>query len=115
MGQTTQEKIRDQNDLFRGGDDSIPGQVVITRGLNDLTEGNPRKMAELARVVQDFNDFTPDNDPYGTHDFGIFDFEGHRCNWKIDLYDKNYEYGSEEPSDLSKTNRVLTILLASEY
>ena len=35
--------------------------------------------------------------------------------FKIDYYDKNYEYASENPADVSKTARVLTIMLADDY
>jgi hypothetical protein len=33
----------------------------------------------------------------------------------IDYYDATMEFGSEAPADASKTTRVLTIMLASEY
>ena len=84
----------------------------MTQGISEILNGDTVKQLALLKLVADFDDFTPDNDPYQQHDFGIFYFDGHRCNWKIDLYDKDYELGSEDPSDLSKTNRVLTILLA---
>ncbi|WP_299592841.1 DUF3768 domain-containing protein [uncultured Tateyamaria sp.] len=32
-----------------------------------------------------------------------------------DLYDENYEYGSEAPTDPTRTRRVLTLLFPSEY
>jgi hypothetical protein len=35
--------------------------------------------------------------------------------WKIDYYDLAYHMGSEDPTDLAQTLRVLTILLSSEY
>ena len=115
MEQSETDKIREQNDRFRKGDDNIPGQRVMTQGIAEILQDDPTKQLALLKLVADFDDFTPDNDPYQQHDFGIFYFDGHRCNWKIDLYDKDYEFGSEDPSDLSKTNRVLTILLAREY
>ena len=115
MGQTQKDIIRDQNDRFRKGDTAIPGQRVMTKGVAAMLDGDVAMQIAISQVVAEFDDFTPANDPYQLHDFGIFDFQGQRCNWKIDLYDKTYEYGSSDPADLSKTNRVLTILLASEY
>jgi hypothetical protein len=65
--------------------------------------------------VTTFDDFTPDNDPYGEHDFGSFEADGHKVFFKIDYYDKALAYGSENPADPAVTERVLTIMLASEY
>ncbi|MEL7381640.1 MAG: DUF3768 domain-containing protein [Pseudomonadota bacterium] len=66
-------------------------------------------------MVQGFDTFTEENDPYGTHEFGSFEFQGETCFWKIDLYDSELRYGSPDPTDLSQTRRVLKIMLASEY
>jgi hypothetical protein len=55
------------------------------------------------------------NDPHGEHDFGNFTLAGRKFFWKIDYYDAAMEFGSEDPADPSKTTRVLTIMLASEY
>jgi len=35
--------------------------------------------------------------------------------WKFDLYNRDYDAGSEIPHDLQVTRRVLTILFPSEY
>jgi len=35
--------------------------------------------------------------------------------FKIDLYDPNYEAGSEQRDDVNQTRRVMTILLPSGY
>ena len=34
---------------------------------------------------------------------------------KLDYFDKELKFGSENPADPSKTTRVLTIMLAEEY
>lgn len=66
-------------------------------------------------TVRSFTAFTRDNDPHLEHDFGSFEVRGEKLFWKIDYYDLDLTYGSEAPEDPSKTKRVLTIMLASEY
>lgn len=114
-------RIAEQNDQFRKGiglllakeEEVIPGTALITAGINALSI--PLQLAISARV-REFNNFTPDNDPYGEHDFGVIQVEGvGSVYWKIDYYDSSLTYGSEDPSDLSITQRVLTIMLAEEY
>ncbi|PKQ10894.1 MAG: hypothetical protein CVT70_17170 [Alphaproteobacteria bacterium HGW-Alphaproteobacteria-1] len=103
------------NDRFRstwGADFTIPGQIVMTRGVANLPY---EAQVKITVAVMQFADFTEDNDPYGDHSFGLFTTEGERLFWKIDYYDSAYRYGSENPRDLARTRRVLTILLASEY
>ena len=88
------------------------GRVVMTQGVQALTD---ETIARLFKAVQEFDGFNEDNDPYQTHEFGMFDLDGHRFMFKHDAYDQNLEYGSPNPADPSVTTRVLTILLASEY
>jgi len=84
----------------------------MTQGVNALADDT---LAKVLRTVNTFDDFTEDNDPYGTHEFGMFDVDDARVMFKIDAYDQNLEYGSPDAADPSVTTRVLTILLASEY
>ena len=89
------------------------GQVLLTAGIDSLPTDD---VANIMLLVQNFNTFTPDNDPYGEHDFGAFDYNGNKIFWKIDYYDRfNTRFASENPADISKTLRILTILLAEEY
>jgi hypothetical protein len=58
--------IAELNDRFRKGDMTL-GQYMMTRGVQVLT---PDKLSKLFCLVQQFDSFTADNDPYAEHDFG---------------------------------------------
>jgi hypothetical protein len=88
---------------------------MLTSGVRDLTAPWPLGVATLYSIVQRYDRFTNGNDPHGEHDFGSFEFAGEKCFWKIDLYNKTLDGGSEDPADETRTTRVLTIMLASEY
>jgi hypothetical protein len=86
--------------------------LVWTSGISSLSFDE--QLAIIAKV-KGFDDFSPDNDPHGEHDFGSFDFKDEKIFWKIDYYDQNIKYGSEDPADPSQTTRVLTVMLAREH
>lgn len=116
---TLAAKIAEQNDRFRrtwGADFTVPGQIVMTRGVADLS---PAAKAIIMQRVQGFVVFTEDNDPYGDHTFGAFKFEvggnSYHLFWKINLYDTDYHMGSDNPGNVEVTRRVLTVMHASEY
>ncbi|MBS4045659.1 MAG: DUF3768 domain-containing protein [Alphaproteobacteria bacterium] len=88
------------------------GRCVMTAGVAALS---PSRVALLWRRVAEFNEFDPDNDPYGEHDFGRFEQDGESFFWKVDYYDKDVRFGSDDPADPGVTTRVLTLMLASEY
>ena len=102
--------IKTLNDNFRKT--FIGGRVMLTAGIRAKTQD---EIAEILEKVRSFDNFTTANDPYGEHDFGSFDYKGQKIFFKIDYYDLNYEYMSENPADPTITNRVLTIMLADEY
>jgi len=107
---TNTNKIAELNDRFRAT--GIGGQVLMTRGIADLDY--PVQMA-IMQKVREFSSFTEDNDPYGEHDFGSFEHDGMKIFWKIDYYDVELKYGSEDPANPEQTARVLTVMFASEY
>lgn len=69
----------------------------------------------MIQAVQSFSDFSEDNDPYQEHDCAVFVVNNKRYIFKIDYYDLNLEYGSENPVDPNLTKRALTVMLADEY
>jgi hypothetical protein len=104
------ERIRDLNDAFRTT--FRGGRVCMSGGVASLPDDI---RAEILGKVRAFTEFNEDNDPHGERDFGVVDIAGHRVFWKIDYYDAECLYGSEDPADPSKTTRVLTIFFADEY
>ena len=103
-------RIRALNDQLRAS--GIGGRLVFTRGIAALPEPD---IAAVLLAVQTFTDFTPDNDPYGEHDFALVEVAGERVMFKIDYYDRAMTGLSANPADPAVTCRVLTIMLASEY
>jgi hypothetical protein len=111
--------IAQQNDEFRSkfwipifGDREVKGKYFFTTGINNL---DPADFIEAGAKVRDFDNFNQDNDPYGEHDFGSFKQNDNTIFWKINYFDVNYKHHSPDPSDLSKTRRILTVMLACEY
>ncbi len=104
------EHVRALNDAFRQS--LSGGRVLLTRRVAALGEVPQRQILEQ---VQRFDRFTPENDPYGEHDFGIFEAGETRVLWKIDYYDLLFIGASPDPADPSVTARVLTVMLADEY
>lgn len=102
--------IKTLNDNFRKTFND--GKVMLSHGICFKPTN---EKAEILNRVRCFDNFTPDNDPYNEHDFGSFDYKGEKIFWKIDYYDKNYQYLSENPSNPEITNRVMTVMLAEEY
>jgi hypothetical protein len=119
--------IRRLNDAAR----SNPGHMSIanvTMGFQALPDAD--RFAALAAITR-FSQFDGDNDPYGEHDFGaVYRLASggwtqdrpedvltiaQTVFWKVDCYDNDLMFGSEVPWDETRTKRVLTIMLASEY
>ena len=104
------EQIRELNDAHRKAMPS--GQVMFTSGVAALPSD---VLAMVVRKVATFDQFNGDNDPYGEHDCAMFEVSGHKLMFKIDYYDKDIKYGSEDPADPEKTTRIMTIMFTSDY
>jgi hypothetical protein len=106
MTTTTTNPIAELNDQFRK---SPPNQYWR------FTQGARENVLELIKAIATFDTFTEDNDPYSEHDFGSITIENEKYFWKIDYYDQDLEYGSEDPSNPELTRRVMTVMHSSEY
>ena len=107
---TTTARVRALNDQLRTTGQG--GQLVVTHGIAAL---DLSAKAAIFAAVQEFDRFTPDNDPYGEHDFGALDVVGERVMFKIDYYNRAMAGHSPDAANPDVTTRVLTIMLASEY
>ena len=103
-------RIQQLNDAFRTTLNG--GKAFVTPGVSAL---GPETAVRALTAVQSFAEFSPNNDPYGEHDFGALTIAGEKLFWKIDYYDLSMDFGSNDPADPAQTTRVLTILLAEEW
>ncbi len=102
--------IRRFNDELR--QTFVGGAVMLTPSVVAL--GSKAQKAIVAKV-RAFDAFDEGNDPFGEHDFGAFEYEGEKVFFKIDYYNREMTWGSENPADPTVTTRVLTIMLAVDY
>ena len=110
MIETKTASISRLNDMLRT--QGIGGRVVATPGILNL--GHETR-ANVLQAIKTYASFDQDDDPYNQHDFGAVDVAGERFFFKIDYYDLNLQFGSEDPSDPEKTTRIMTIMRADEY
>ena len=84
----------------------------MTAGVAAMEDEDRRTLIDRVRR---FDKSTPDNDPYGEHDFGSIEIGGCRYFWKIEYYDLTLTCSSSDASDMAATERVLTLMRADEY
>jgi hypothetical protein len=103
-------RIRALNDALRTT--LKGGKIMLTAGVTAL---GPTHVSHLVDILREYARFDEGDDPYGEHDFGAFDHHGQKFFWKIDYYDLALSAHSPDPSDPTKTVRVLTLMRADEY
>jgi hypothetical protein len=104
------ERIARLNDTLRKT--GTGGAIMVTRGVRELPQFN---VLALLAALAAFDSFDADNDPHGERDFGDLSFAGRDLLWKIDYYDFDLRYGSNDPADPAVTKRVLTVMLPDEW
>jgi hypothetical protein len=102
--------------------------AVATVGFRSLPDADQSCVREL---IETFDAFDEANDPHGERDFGtiyqlgdgrwtterprVRDDERESVFWKLDHYDRQMEFASEDAANPAITQRVLTIMLSDEY
>lgn len=120
-------RIARLNDLARSAM-GVTCTAVATVGFRSLPDTDQSCVREL---IETFDAFDEDNDPHGERDFGTIyqladglwtterprvpEDERERVLWKLDYYDRQMEFASDDAANPAITRRVLTIMLSDEY
>jgi hypothetical protein len=120
-------RIARLNDMARRAM-GIACTAVATVGFRSLPEADQSQVREL---IETYDAFDEDNDPHGERDFGtiyqlgdgrwtterprVREDERERVFWKLDYYDRELMFGSEDAANPAVTRRLLTIMLSDEY
>src|SRR4051812_46778547 len=94
------ERTRDLNDQFRRT--FTGGRVMRSSSIAHLRDLEQERIFD---ALKKFEAFTPENDPHGEHDMAFFDVEGAQYIAKIDYYDTDERFLSDDPSDPKCTKR----------
>ena len=120
-------RIARLNDLARRAM-GVACTAVATVGFRSLPEAD---QSQVRKLIETFDAFDEDNDPHGERDFGkiyqlvdgrwtterprVREDERERVFWKLDYYDRQMEFASDDAANPAITRRVLTIMLSDEY
>ena len=120
-------RIARLNDLARSAM-GVACTAVATVGFRSLPKADQSCFRELIEALDAFDE---DTDPHGERDFGTIyqlvcgrwtterprlrDDERERVFWKLDYYDRQMQFASDDAANPTITRRVLTIMLSDEY
>jgi hypothetical protein len=106
------ERIAGLNDDFRKTFSPTLGKIRMTSGVAVLPDNEREALFE---AIMAFRDFTPDNDPYGEHDFIPVEYGGVKYYAMFAYYDLEMKNRSIDPDDPSKALRIFKIMRADEW
>ena len=112
---TSTETVAHLNDCVRLGLDPRAGIVVTANCLATFADDGgmplPLLQAQLFAAFRhcDFDADSPERD------FASIVFADRKVWMKIDYYDLDLQFGSEDPADPAVTTRVMTILLPEDW
>ena len=113
---TRAETIARLNDRARQGLDRTSKTVITRSCLDTFCAGDTASgLLAQAELLKAMRNHRFENDAHGERDSGALEFRGEKLFFKVDYYDLELTYGSEDPADASQTTRVITIMLASDY
>ncbi|MGE4404394.1 DUF3768 domain-containing protein [Pseudomonas sp.] len=109
------EMIARLNDRARQGLDRTAKIMMTSNLLAHLSDGTgPSRVVAQAKAMRAARNctFGPDSPE---RDFASFEIDGVPVFMKIDYYDLELQFGSDDPADASVTRRVVTIMAREDY
>jgi len=110
MPEISSASVARLNDMLRTK--GVGGEVFATPGITNLSH---TMRGRVLQAIMEFDDFNEGNNPHGEHDFGAVEIDEQKFFFKIDTYDPTYCFMSEDPTNVEKTRRVMTVMRADEY
>lgn len=109
------EEIARLNDRARMGMDRT-ARTIFTLGLLDaLSDGTkPHDILAQAEIMKAMRSCTFAADS-PERDMAWFEVRGVRVMMKIDYYDADFEWGSEDPTNAAETRRAITLMRPEDY
>lgn len=95
----------------------VPGGVFLSEGMAHVRDDDYRQYIRVVHAVMTFDDWNYGNDPWLEKDMAKVEIDGlEPFFFKIEYFeDEEMEWGCEDPADVSKCYRKMTILFCSEY
>jgi hypothetical protein len=110
ISRDTVVRIRDLNDQLRRT--FTGGRVMRSSSIAHLPD---LEQERIFSALKQFEDFKSGNDPNREHDMAFFDVDRSAYIAKIDYYDTDERFLSDDPSNPKISKRVTTIMRADEY
>lgn len=112
----TLAKIRELNDNCRQGLDRNARITITSTCLATFApDGGVHEIIAQAGIMKAVRQFRFAADANCEHDFGRIEVGDHVVLFKIDYYDLDLTFDSEDPANAGITRRVMTIMLPSDY
>lgn len=114
---TATKRVQQLNDRLRMTGPHRKEDMIVLVG--DLAHAETELQLIVLHQARAFNAFTEDNDPYGEHDCASFQIpvgltSTETFMFKIDYYDPNLEFASNDASDPAITRRVMSLMYARD-
>ena len=102
-------EIKRLNDRLR-----LKGRGGYSQMCDRMSDFSYERFAEVRKAIRAFDDFTPDNDPHGHHDYGVVEVHDQKYDWEIGYLGADGTGVSPDPSDTSVTTRVMWISMVPD-